>query len=486
MKYIRSRSLLIRSLKLLALFYFSQLCTGCSKLVSIQPPVSGITTSEVFSDSSDANSAILGIYAQLSATGTNISFGDGAITILTGLSSDELIPFYNTGDFYQFYSNTLTQQNSTVDGDLWQPGYQILYTINSCIQNIQASTGISPSTKTQLIGEAEFLRGLVNFYLVNLFENIPLITATDYKTNALIGQSSPTVVYKQIIADLYDAQAKLPDDYLLSSGQKVRANRSATTALLSKIYLYESMWDSAIYEATAVINSGNYNLVGLDTVFSANSQEAILQWNVNSSVFPYNLTPEGYTFVVGPSYNPNYFMSPLLLSAFENGDQRKVAWIDSTVYYANDSTYYFPYKYQQGIFGATPNQPAAQYYMVLRLGEQYLIRAEAEAHMQNLTGAATDLNLIRSRAALPDISAAISSSQVSLLAAIMHERQIELFSEWGNRWFDLRRTGQINTQMSTITPTKSNGSTWQAYQEYYPIPLSELILNPNLKENEGY
>jgi hypothetical protein len=69
--------------------------------------------------------------------------------------------------------------------------------------------------------------------------------------------------------------------------------------------------------------------------------------------------------------------------------------------------------------------------MVLRLAEQYLIRAEARAHQGNLTGAKDDLDKIRNRAGLEGIP--ITNTQ-AMLDAIAHERQVELFTEWGHRW----------------------------------------------------
>jgi starch-binding outer membrane protein, SusD/RagB family len=85
---------------------------------------------------------------------------------------------------------------------------------------------------------------------------------------------------------------------------------------------------------------------------------------------------------------------------------------------------------------------------------------------------------------LPDTTA---SDQASLLTAILNERRHELFGEWGNRWFDLKRTKNIDAVMSVVTTQKSNGTTaWHSYQQLYPIPVSELQLAPNVNQNDGY
>jgi len=69
----------------------------------------------------------------------------------------------------------------------------------------------------------------------------------------------------------------------------------------------------------------------------------------------------------------------------------------------------------------------------------------------------------------------------SLLAALEHERRIELFSEQGHRFFDLKRTGRAT---EVLGPLKSN---WEQTDVILPIPESELLLNPNLgPQNDGY
>jgi hypothetical protein len=123
----------------------------------------------------------------------------------------------------------------------------------------------------------------------------------------------------------------------------------------------------------------------------------------------------------------------------------------------------------------------SEYYMVLRLAEQYLIRAEARAHLRNLPGAIADLDSIRNRAGLPLISITNPAiTREELLIAIQQERQTELFAEWGHRWFDLKRTKQADAVL------KDRKSSWNSTDTLYPVPASERILNPNLTQNDGY
>src|SRR5690606_29156305 len=133
----------------------------------------------------------------------------------------------------------------------------------------------------------------------------------------------------------------------------------------------------------------------------------------------------------------------------------------------------------------TSVESLAEYSMMLRLGEQYLIRAEARAKQGNLASAISDLDAIRDRAGLPliaDINPAIS--QNALLDLILHEREVELFSEWGHRWFDLIRAGHADERMVIVTPSK--GGTWEITDQLLPIPYNEILLNVNLIQNPGY
>ena len=115
--------------------------------------------------------------------------------------------------------------------------------------------------------------------------------------------------------------------------------------------------------------------------------------------------------------------------------------------------------------------------MVLRLAEQYLVRAEARVHLNDLDGALVDVNKIRNRAGL---GVASGASNELVLDLIYKERRRELFAEWGHRWFDLKRTGKADAVLSVIKPG------WQPTDVLFPIPQSELQNNPNMTQNPGY
>jgi starch-binding outer membrane protein, SusD/RagB family len=478
---IRIRVPFITSIIFLLLIFFQ---TSCKKLVEVDTPPTSEAGATVFNNDASASSVLTGIYTSMSLS----SFPSGGITSMSlfpGLSADELSVFGNYNPTYtNYYTNALTNSN-TGGSDFWTNIYQTIFIVNSAIQGLSGSTSLTPAVKQQLLGEAYFMRSFCYFYLVNLYDEVPLVVGTDYTVNYILARTSKAQVWSQIVSDLKNAQSQLSPNYLdatllNTTTERVRPTLWAAYALLSRTYLYQQKWDSAITQATEVINNGSlYSLDTLNGVFLANSNEAV--WQLQPVIAGEN-TQDALLFILpasGPSFAFPVYLDTILVNAFEQGDQRKQDWIDSAN--VGGTIYYYANKYKINVSGS----PVSEYEMVLRLGEQYLIRAEAEAEMNNLTQAVSDLNLIRIRASLPPISNTIS--QTELLRAIYHERQVELFTEWGHRWLDLKRTNSIDSVMgSPGNVCKKKGGEWNSYQQLYPIPLSELQRDPNLTQNIGY
>jgi hypothetical protein len=473
------RQMLGNSLYIMILCFLSFYFLGsCKKLVSIPVPINSITAEQVFNDDNDATSAVIAIYSYMSYGGTynGLVFSNGGTTIYPGLSADELTDFFPGSD--EFLSNTLVSYNTTPYLVFWQPAYFDIYMANAVISDLQASTGVTPTTKTQLIGEAEFLRALCYFNLVNVYGGVPLSLSTDFHQTSLLARASESQVYQQIVMDLQDAEGRLATDFSFSNGLPVRANKWAAAALLARAYLYNKNWDKADSAASAVINSGNFRLLPTDSlnqVFLANSNEAILQFQTLDGR-PW-ATQEGYTILpAGHGGAPNYLLQESLIAAFEPGDQRWTLWVDSIN--LGGTPYYCPFKYQirQGTSGNITEN-----YTVLRLAEQYLIRAEAEANGAEggNTAAIADLNILRMRANLPPLPDTLSN----VMGGVVQERRIELFAEWGHRWFDLKRWG---TAVSTLGSIPDKSGNIDNDQLLYPIPLSEIQTDPSLMQNPGY
>jgi hypothetical protein len=438
--------------------------SGCKKFLEIPPPPDKIDKTVAFESDGTATAAITGIYSEMINNAQQ--FSSGFTTLYGGLAADELL-YYTPGLLDEFSSNDISEQNHVnLTNYFWSKAYRFIYSSNVALEQLAVSTTLTPSVKNMLTGEAKFCRAFSYFYLVNLFGDVPLILKSDYRENSLVTRTSKVEVYNQIIDDLIDAKTKLSVPY--PTTERGRPNKWAASALLARVYLYIGNWMAAESESTAVISSGNYSLTTLQNTFLRNSTETIWQlFAGNTSVGTWEAF---YILPATASATPTYLITNNLFNAFENGDNRKTAWI-ATRTFANQTIRY-PAKYK--FYPATTTVTEA--YIVLRYAEQLLIRAEARTQQGNINGAKTDLNIIRQRAGL---SATLANDQSSLLQTIAKERQVELFAEWGHRWLDAKRNNLASTYFS-YKPT------WQATDILWPIPTDQINLNTSLTQNPGY
>jgi starch-binding outer membrane protein, SusD/RagB family len=450
--------------KQLFLLFLISVFSSCKKFVEADLPRTSVSSSQLFTSDQGAISAVAGLYSQMSQL--NLLMTNGGATIYAGLSADELYNTSPNASYDAFRSNSLSSSESILQSRFWNSSYKTIYQANAILEGLQSSTSLSLATKNQLRGEMLFVRAFHYFYLVNFFGDVPYLTSTDYRINATSPRTLVATIYSFIVTDLKEAQSLLLDSYPANS--KGRPNKWTVTMMLARVYLYQKDWSNSELQATAILNSGLYSLsASLSTAFLASSPEVIFQLQRDN-----NNTAEGFTLVPSSATaRPLLSIAPNLINAFESGDNRKTAWLQKNV--VGGQNYYFPYKYK-----LRTRTPINEYLTVFRLAEIYLIRAEARANQNNLSGAQDDINAIRNRAGLQNISL---TDLPSVLAAIEHERQTELFVEWGHRWFDLKRTGRADAVLSI-----AKGSYWQSTDQLYPIPLSELQKNPFLTQNPGY
>lgn len=445
---------------------------SCSDFLDIDTPSTQIARRDVYQDDAAATSTINGIYSEMMFSSGFASGGISSVTLLAGRSADDFVN-HSKSQTAEFSSNNVTDNNNSLRNNLWREAYRYIYFANSILEGLEQSQNVTVPVRKQLKGEALFVRAFCHLYLVNLFGDVPLLTGTDFRINSEAHRSASTDVYDQIVSDLAMAKELLAADYSFSANQRTRPNRWAASALLSRVHLYRNDWSESEEEASAVIDNPLYSLEGnLNAVFLKNSKEAIWQLIPHEGTIN---TREGATFILTATPT-ELSLSNSLLRSFEDGDLRNAEWIRSID--INGNIYHYPYKYKVKS-GATMNE----YSMVLRVAEQYLIRAEARAQLDNIEGAISDLDAIRQRAGLPryqDTQPGMTKQQV--LTAIENERRIELFSEWGHRWLDLKRTGKADEVLGV-----EKGPDWQPTDVLYPIPFSEIQNNRNLlPQNPGY
>jgi len=467
------------------------MCTlySCKKLIEVPAPTTTVNQENVYTNDATATAVLNSIYASLSATAINNS---GSVysfmTGYLGVSADEFTHYFpgNDADITFFYKNSV---NANVSFGLFDGAYSRIYVINDAIENLQTADKLLPAVRTKLLGEAYFLRAYYYFNLVNVYGDLPLVLTTDYKVNSSISKTGEADVYKQVVEDLIKAKSFLNKQYLATDGVTVSSNRITpnyytAAALLARVYLYQKRYSEAESEATEVIGQTDlYELPALDKTFLSGSKEALFQlqpvnkgWNTEDAKFFIIPSSSGLT----PN-NP-VSLSTYLLDNFETGDQRRVQWVGK---YTNTAVtpnkdYFYPYKYKS----ATQNAAVTEYSIVLRLAEQYLIRAEARTMQGNINGAREDLNKVRNRAGLGNTTA---DAQGPLMTAILHERQVELFTESGHRWLDLKRLGLLDATMGTPgNVTAAKGGKWNSFRQFFPFSQDALKANPKLTQNQGY
>jgi starch-binding outer membrane protein, SusD/RagB family len=442
---------------------------GCKKFVEVDPPVNETISDEIFKNESLAVGAITGIYSEMMTSSGR--FSSGEVTFYAGMTADELM-FLSTSFRDEFVKNQVTEAGQPIlVTAFWDRAYRYIYTANICLEKMYAPTAtISDKTKKMLEGECRFIRAFSYFHMVNLFGAVPMPLGSDFRVNMTLPRTPINDVYKQILEDLEIAKDLLLDEY--PTAERVRPNRYAVLALLAKVYLYRYEWTKAESTATQIINNPLYRLDTLDSVFKKSSVEAI--WHLLPVNSTFNNTWEA-SVIIPPSNS--YVVTDTLYKSFEPNDRRKAVWLlPKNVSGPPPNIRYYPAKYR---VKSNPNSKL-EYYVVFRLAEQFLIRAEARAHLNKLTEAAADINIIRNRAWLSNTNA---STEEELYVAIARERKIELFAEWGNRWYDLKRTQKADAELKDLPSKKA---TWTLNDTLWPIPNSQIIINPNLSQNPGY
>ncbi|MHA4894378.1 RagB/SusD family nutrient uptake outer membrane protein [Pedobacter sp. PWIIR3] len=471
---------------------------GCKRFIEIDAPKNSLNAQNAFANDATAIAVVTGLYTNLSADNINgipsIGAGLPLMSVYPSLSADELtlLPGANNAELLGYYQNNLVAGNVQAT-NFWVRSYNQLFVINTAIEGLNNSTSITPVVKNQLLGEAYFMRALYYFYLVNLYGDVPIIISTDYSSTSLQPRNAVSEVYEQIKSDLIKSQSLISEKFLdgtlfKTTLERVRPNKSAATALLARVYLYMKDYPNAEIEAGKIINNTLFGLTSINSVFLKNSRETI--WALQPvGIGPSQNTGEGILFNLPPT-GPDGFTFPVYLSkelkeSFEAGDQRLVNWIGMQD--ISGEPYFFPNKYKIGAEDTSPQE----YSIVLRVAEQYLIRAEALIQQGKVSQGIADINLLRHRATdlaananlqLKQLSSSISKD--SALIAVAHERQVELFTEWGHRWLDLKRTNTISLVMPGITIKK--GGIWKSNSALYPLPFRQIQTNPNLNQNPGY
>jgi hypothetical protein len=391
---------------------------------------------------------------------------------------------------FQIDEYTIEAVNSNIARD-WRYLYSTIAKCNTILDNVGDITdpALTETRKQEILGEASFIRAFMYFELVRQFGEVPLLVneIAEIDLNKLdeiyLSRSPVSEVYAQIITDLEEALATVR----VTAPDKGYATRGAVNALLAKVYatIEPHDWDKVKQYCDAVISEGYALLPEYDQLWDL-SQE-----NSSESIFEINCygwdTGGNWGVYMFDGTDWKKFNTPTndLVNAYDDeGDMiRKnsnIRFEDVTGKWPDRywplTTYPLINKYRD--FNGTQN------FILFRLAEILLLKAEALNELGEVDGAAELVDQIRARV---DLDPTPASTQAEMRLAIEKERRLELAFE-GHRWHDLKRTGRAIEVMNALKDGNGNSLGYALDEDrlLWPIPQAERDKNDKLTQNEAY
>ncbi|MGD9556974.1 MAG: RagB/SusD family nutrient uptake outer membrane protein [Mangrovibacterium sp.] len=449
-------------------FFFSLgalLLASCEDLVEVDHPSNQLGTEQVFEDVRTANAALAGLYARLRDRSVITGGSYTGIGPLAGSYADELDCYYYDQNGVVDLSQNQQQPTNTSIGNIWSAAYQQIYNANAIIRGTEHSTMLPEADKKQIKGEALFIRSLLYYYLLELFGDIPYTASLDYEYNRSLSKTEAEAVLEQLTLDLTEAISLLTDNY--RDTERIYPNRKTAQLLLARIYLLQGNWALAEQTAEGILQSPLYQFqADINEVFHKTGSHILWQLKPQKSG---DAAPEaGFYYFTGAAPHA-YTLTQDLVGAFAADDLRKQVWMIQVSF--NGDSWYRPFKYKNR------SANTIEYSVIFRLEEVYFIMAEALARQNRTSQALPYLNATRERAGL---SALASLSVEEFMDELLAEKRREFFTEFGHRFFDLKRLGRLD-ELSAVKPN------WEDDKKLWPLPQNELLLNPNLNpQNPGY
>lgn len=429
---------------------------ACDSILDQSPP-DRLPTEDAITDARGARAALAGAYDGL--RGADEFYYAAEFITLGDLSADNVVSVGISGPFDFADANQLRANNSSVAG-VWEDIYEALNRVNVILEQVPLVTDLEETEKNQILGEAYAMRALNLHNLTKFWGDVPmpLVSAKSVEEASQISRTPAAQVYQQIVADLAQAETLVTE-----TGDATRVTTGFVDALQARVALYQGDWAGALAEADEVLAQGYTLAPDFTSLFDAegtDTPEDILKLVFTAEQFSwhgfyYTSDDLGGEGTVGPSQK--------LIDVFDPADVRGT-W---------------------SIFGDTegeasglkfPTTIGAEDFHVIRLAEVLLIKAEAQARLNDLVGAVDTYNPIRERAGLePHTLGDEVTTQADVLAEIDLQRQLELAFE-GDRWPDLVRSGRAVEVMGGIPE----------YQTLYPIPQTEIDVAPGVTQNPGY
>jgi len=412
----------------------------------------------------------------------------------------------STSEIMTIESNTQDADNYNVKRD-WDWYQSQVSNANQIICNIDSvaikDRSLSTTEHDQWKSEALIWRAYLLLKMTYLWGDVPMVTTippaiTAENVEQVYSEYFPArtpigEVYDRMISDLEYASQHAPD---VNSSNKMLMSKAVACGLLARIYAEKTRQDwSKVAQYCQKVEDMGFTLCPSygdlwyydDTDAARNTSESILEvtWSRSNGNWIWMMFHRNY-YSPDDSFTWIKWVTPSrdLIKAYDaEGDtQRKAASIifDQCAwssYYPADS-YAFMHK--------TPTNASS--WIIMRLGEIYLLHAEALTMMGDLSGAAAYVNKIRERAGLSDLKSSATSSQSAMLDAVLHERRLELAFE-GFRFFDLVRHDKAAEVCAAVAAADSYWSPRSPLTEetiLMPVSLTAMDNNPSLTQNPGY
>jgi starch-binding outer membrane protein, SusD/RagB family len=507
MKNLYSYTILLISLLFLS---------SCQKDFLDIKPRGQLTSENYFETPEHAIWATNAVYQHLRSFDVHVFYFLG----MTDMASDDAYKGSEPGDAVQlndlvFYTH---DPNHPAFISIWRGYYRGIYRANLAIQNIP-NIDMDPVLRNRLVHECKLLRAYFYFNLVRWFGDIPLILEPLNPDEYRQARTPEAEVYEQIIRDLRDALEVLPRKGSYAPSDVGRATKGAAQGFLAKVYLTRGDWVNAERYARELVESGDNSLLPrYNEIFlpmGEHSSESVFEVGAMAVLTAAGVTYPGasaYSQVQGVRGIPNLgwgFNQPSdeLVASYESGDPRRTATImvpgdvlpdGSAVIQDNPNMVNERYNRKAWVpqhVGFQENGPGN--IRLLRYSDVLLILAEALNELGRSSEALTYVNMVRARARgtnnfiLRDLE---TTDPNQLRPLIWRERRSELAMEQ-HRWFDLKRTGQLEPVMENLkTLTLPNGNLKFPQLQFqvpkhllFPIPQQEIDLSGGLlTQNPGY
>jgi len=300
-------------------------------------------------------------------------------------------------------------------------------------------------------------------------------------------------VYAQIIEDLEYAAENAPD---VSTVDKMLLSKAVANGLLARVYAEKTCQDWAkVASYCQKVEGMGFTLCEHygdlwaydDNDANRNTSESILEvtWSRSSGNWVWMMFHRN-AYSPNDSFSWQKWVTPSrdLAKAYDaEGDtERKNA---SIIYDECSWSTYYPAESYAFMHKMPTN---ASSWILMRLGEIYLLHAEALTMQGDLSGAAEYVNKIRERAGLSDLGSSATASQDAMLDAVLKERRLELAFE-GFRFYDLVRHDKAAEVCAAVAASDSYWATRSPLtEETILMPVSQTAMdnNPSLTQNPGY